>query len=135
MKFWMSSEKNIEVGDSEREARKAVEPIIIELLKDVELNCGAKQWSFISIVMPDDIVGAYPEVKRYHKSTNVVELRVQLPFYVFKESESLKQVSLMLDALARSVEMMGEIKSLKLTEADAHVLKDSVEKARAKLNA
>ncbi|MFB1635426.1 Imm44 family immunity protein [Pseudomonas sp. AP-1] len=135
MDFWMSSEKDVQVGDSERDARKAVEPIISELLKGVDLSCGAKQWSFISIVMPDDIVEDYPEVKRYHKSNNVVELRVQLPFREFKESEGLQQANLMFDALARSVEMMGGIKSLKLTVDDARVLMDAIDKARAKLNA
>lgn len=58
---------------------------------------------------------------------------MQLPIYEFKEAGEVQQVGLMLDAVLRSVEMMKEIKSLKLAESDALVLKESVEKARAKL--
>ncbi|MDU9404048.1 hypothetical protein RTH46_16280 [Pseudomonas sp. zfem004] len=133
MDFWMSSEKHILVGDSERVARNAVEPVISELLEGVELSCGAKKWSVITIVMPDERVGDYPEVKRYHKARQVIELRVQLPFYEFKEAGSAEQIGLVLDALTRSVDMMKEIKSLKITGEEYSILKKIVEKARLEL--
>ncbi|NIF18570.1 hypothetical protein [Pantoea sp. Cy-639] len=134
MDFWMSSEKHISVNEAVTGARKAVEPIIAELIKDVELSCGAAKWSVISIVMPDERVGDYPEVRRYHKSSKDIELRVQLPYNEFKSSNGAGQINIMLDSLARSVDLMGEIKSLKLTGDDAFILKNSVEKARLKLN-
>ena len=87
MDFWMSSEKHVSVNEAVAAARKAVEPVIAELVKDVELSCGVEKWSVISIVMPDERVGDYPEIKRYHKSSKDIELRVQLPFSEFKEAD------------------------------------------------
>ncbi len=134
MDFWMSSEKHISVNEAVSEARKAIEPIISEFIKDVELSCGAKKWSVISIVMPDDRVGDYPEIRRYHKASKDIELRVQLPYGEFKGSSGLGRINMMLDSLVYSVDLMGEIKSLKVTSGDAQVLKGAIEKARARLS-
>lgn len=135
MEFWMSSEKHISVNEAVTAARKAVEPVIAELVKDVELSCGAEKWSVISIVMPDERVGDYPEVKRYHKSSKDIELRVHLPFNEFKEADKFQQITLMLASLIRSIDLASEIKSLKLPENDACVLKEVIEKARITLTA
>ncbi|AVD85635.1 hypothetical protein C4Q26_00025 [Pseudomonas sp. SWI44] len=67
--------------------------------------------------MPDERVIDYPEVKKYHKARKVIEVRVQIPVNEFKEADESRQVSLMLDAVLRSIEMMKEIKSLKITRA------------------
>lgn len=133
MEFWMSSERHILVGDSERITRNSVEPVMAELVSGVELSSGAKKWSVITIAMPDERVGDYPEVKRYHKARQVIELRIQLPFYKFKDADSAQQIDMVLDALNYSVDMMGEIKNLKLTGEELRILKDVVEKAREKL--
>ncbi|NIF18571.1 hypothetical protein [Pantoea sp. Cy-639] len=133
MDFNTSSEQHVLAGNAAQIARKKVKDILVEILRDVSLECGAEAWTFISILMPDERIGDYPEVRRYHKARKVIEVRVQVPIYEFKDSNALQQVSLILDALSRSVEMMKEIKSLKLTENDALVLKGAVEKARAKL--
>lgn len=135
MEFWMSSEKHISVSEAVTSARKVVEPVIAGLVKDVELSCGAEKWSVISIVMPDERVGDYPEVKRYHKASKDIELRVQLPFSEFKEAERRQQINFMLASLIRSVDLASEIKSLKLSESDACVLKEAIEKARLTLTA
>ena len=133
MIFHTSSEQDVLVGEAAQAARRKVKDVLVDILSGVSLECGAETWSFISILMRDEWIGDYPEVKRYHKSRKVIEVRVQLPIYEFKEAGEVQQVGLMLDAVLRSVEMMKEIKSLKLAESDALVLKDSVEKARAKL--
>lgn len=133
MDFWMSSEKHISVNEAVTAARTAVEPVVAELLKDVELSCGAERWSVISIVMPDERVDDYPEVRRYHKSSKDVELRVQLPFNEFAEAGEIQQINMMLDSLIRSVDLASEIKSLKLPEIDACVLKEVIQKARLML--
>lgn len=135
MDFWMSSEKHVSVNETVAAARKAVEPVITELVKDVELSCGAEKLSVISIVMPDERVGDYPEIKRYHKSSKDIELRVQLPFNEFKEADKFQQITLMLASLIRSIDLASEIKSLKLPENDACVLKEVIEKARLTLTA
>ncbi|WP_110996577.1 hypothetical protein [Pseudomonas sichuanensis] len=133
MNFWMSSEQHALVGDAEFIARNKIEPVIERLLEQVNLDCEVDRWSFISILMPDDRVGDYPEVRRYHKSKKVIEVRVQLPLNDFNEADVPGQVSMMLDALSRSVDMMEGLKSLKITHGDTCVLKEAVEKARAEL--
>lgn len=133
MEIWMSSEKDVLVGKAEHTARNKVEPIVNQLLHKVELACGLERWSVIFIVMRDEWIGSYPEIKRYHKSKKDVELRVQLPFFEFKDADDLKQIKMLLDALSRSVDMMEEINNLKLTKEDARALRESVEKARVQL--
>ncbi len=68
MEIWMSSEKDVLVGKAEHTARHKVEPIVNQLLHKVELACGLERWSVIFIVMRDEWIGSYPEIKRYHKS-------------------------------------------------------------------
>lgn len=133
MNFTTSSEQHILVGNAAQIARKKVKDALVDLLSGVSLECGADSWTFISILMPDERIDDYPEVKRYHKTRKVIEVRVQIPINEFKEANDSQQVNLMLDAVLRSVEMMREIKSLKLTESDSRVLADSIEKARVML--
>lgn len=133
MDFNSSSEQHVLAGNAAQIARKKVKDVLVEILRDVSLECGAEAWTFISILMPDERIGDYPEVKRYHKARKVIEIRVQVPIYEFNDSDASRQVSLMLDAVSRSVEMMKEIKSLKLTDRDSRVLKDAVENARMQL--
>ncbi|MFJ4347444.1 hypothetical protein [Pseudomonas sp. NPDC089401] len=135
MIFRTSSEQDVLVGEAAQAARKKVKDVLAEILSEVSLECGAETWSFISILMRDEWIGDYPEVKRYHKSRKVIEVRVQIPIYEFKEAGSAQQVELMLDAVYRSVDMMAQIKSLKLSNGDAQVLRESVEKARVLLRA
>ncbi|MDU9404049.1 hypothetical protein RTH46_16285 [Pseudomonas sp. zfem004] len=129
----MTSEQHALIGDAEHIARNKIKPVMVRLLENIVLECGAEKMTFISIVMPDELIAEYPEVKRYHKARRVVEARVQLPFYEFKEADSVQQVGLLLDALVRSIDMVGKIKSLKLTRGDYHMLKSTVEKARVQL--
>lgn len=135
MIFRTSSEQHVMVGEAAQIARKRVKDVLVDILSDVSLECGAETWSFISILMPDERVGDYPEVKRYHKAKKVVEVRVQLPIYEFRGATEAQQISIMLDAVSRSVNMMGEIKSLKMTERDVCTLKEAVERARLQLEA
>ncbi len=69
----MSSEQHVIVGDAERVASKKVDPVMKSLLENVSLECGAEGWSFITIVMPDERIGDYPEVKRYHKTKKDID--------------------------------------------------------------
>ncbi|MGS7253646.1 hypothetical protein HG549_15315 [Pseudomonas sp. SK] len=104
-----------------------------DLLEGVTLECGASTWSYISIMMPDDIIKSYPEVRRYHKQRSVIEVRVQLPFYDFKDADGVGRMKYMLDGLSRSVDMMAGIKSLKMSGSDADLLRGVVCQAKHKL--
>lgn len=85
--------------------------------------------------MPDERIGDYPEVRRYHKSSKDIELRVQLPYNEVKEAGKNQQINMILASLVRSVDLASGIKSLKLPEDDAYVLKEAIEKARLTLMA
>lgn len=133
MIFGMTSEQHALIGDSEHIARNKVKPVMVHLLDAVVLECGAEKLTFISILMPDELVTHYPEVKRYHKARKTIEARVQLPFHEFKGASGVEQMDILLEALSRSIDMIGEIKSLKLTENDSCKLKSAIEKAREQL--
>lgn len=135
MLIGMTSELHALVGDAEHVARNKIKPIMVRLLDGVVLECGAEKLTFISVVMPDELVEHYQEVKRYHKVRKTVEARVQLPFYEFKDASGAKQIEMMFDALSRSIDMVGEIKSLKLTKSDYCILKSAIEKGREQLKA
>ncbi|MFJ4347443.1 hypothetical protein [Pseudomonas sp. NPDC089401] len=130
----MTSELHSLVSDAEHAARNKIKPGMVQLLEGVVLECGAEKLTFIAVIMPDELVVHYPEVKRYHKARKTVEARVQVPFYEFEEAGSVRQIDMLLNALDRAVVMIGEIRSLKFTTADSHVLKETIGKARAQLS-
>ncbi|MPT00509.1 MAG: hypothetical protein E2581_18700 [Pseudomonas sp.] len=134
MKVWMSSEKEALVGKAEHAARNKIEPVINRILDKVNLVGDLEKWSVIFIIMRDEWLEGYPELKRYHKAKKDVELRVQLPFSEFRDADENQQVNLLLDALLRSVDMMGEMKNLKLKYEDCYLLKEVIERARLELN-
>ncbi|WP_409296270.1 Imm44 family immunity protein [Pseudomonas sp. KCJK8670] len=134
MKVWMSSEKEALVGKAEHAARNKIEPVINRILDKVNLVGDLEKWSVIFIIMRDEWLESYPELKRYHKAKKDVELRVQLPFSEFRDADENQQVNLLLDALLRSVDMMGEMKNLKLKYEDCYLLKEVIERARLELN-
>ena len=134
MLLGMTSELHALVGDAEHVARNKIKPVMVQLLEGVVLECGAEKLTFIAVLMPDELVAYYPEVKRYHKARKTVEARVQIPFYEFKDASGTRQIDMLLDALDRAVAMIGEIRSLKLTAADSHVLTEAIGKARVQLS-
>ncbi|AZL72074.1 hypothetical protein [Pseudomonas oryziphila] len=133
MIFHSSSEQDISVGPGAQAARRKVAAVVSDLLSEVSLECGAETWSYISIMMPDDAIDGYPEVSRYHKQRSVIEVRVQLPFYEVKDADDVGKVEFMLDGLNRSIDLMVGIKSLKMSSADASVLRGVVTQAKDRL--
>lgn len=133
MFFHSSSEQDVSVGPGAQAARRKVAAVVSDLLSEVSLECGAETWSYISIMMPDDAIDGYPEVSRYHKQRSVIEVRVQLPFYEVKDADDVGKVEFMLDGLNRSIDLMVGIKSLKMSSADASVLRDVVTQAKDRL--
>ncbi|WP_374376783.1 hypothetical protein [Pseudomonas sp. AP-1] len=76
MLLGMISELHALVGDAEHVARNKIKPGMVKLLEGVVLECGAEKLTFISVVMSDELVAYYPEVKRCHKARKTVEARV-----------------------------------------------------------
>lgn len=63
---------SMRLSGAEHVARNKVKPVMVCLLSDVVLECGAEKLTFIYVVMPDKLVEHYPEVKRYHKARKLL---------------------------------------------------------------
>lgn len=53
--------------------------------------------------MPHERIDDYPEVRRYHKSSKDIGLRVQLPFNEFKEADKNQQINMVLHWFAQLI--------------------------------
>lgn len=72
----------------------------------------------------------YPEVARLHKKTKVLEFRLHIPFDDFLSASEYDQISMMLNAIERSIDMMGKFK---VSEKDRKTLRQAVNETRNKL--
>ena len=130
VKFFMSAEKEVRVGTAEHVVRNKIKPVLDEALAELSLEFDLERWSYISIIMPKDFVSDYPEVARLHKKTKVLEFRLHIPFDDFLNANEHDQISMMLNAIERSIDMMGKFK---VPEKDREALRQAVNEARNKL--
>ena len=126
----MSAEKEARVGTAEHVVRNKIKPVLDEALAELSLEFDLERWSYISIIMPKDFVSDYPEVARLHKKTKVLEFRLHIPFDDFLNANEHDQISMMLNAIERSIDMMGKFK---VPEKDREALRQAVNEARNKL--
>ena len=130
MKFSMTGEVDEAVGDAEHIARNKIKPVLAGLLEDIFLDFSLDRWSFISIILSSRFASDYPEVARLHKKTKVLEFRLHIPFDDFLNANEHDQISMMLNAIERSIDMMGKFK---VPEKDRETLRQAVNEARNKL--
>ena len=126
----MSAEKEARVGTAEHVVRNKIKPVVDEALAELSLEFDLERWSYISIIMPKDFVSDYPEVARLHKKTKVLEFRLHIPFDDFLSASEYDQISMMLNAIERSIDMMGKFK---VSEKDRKTLRQAVNETRNKL--
>ncbi|WP_047296662.1 Imm44 family immunity protein [Pseudomonas lundensis] len=126
----MSAEKEARVGTAEHVVRNKIKPVLDEALAELSLEFDLERWSYISIIMPKDFVSDYPEVARLHKKTKVLEFRLHIPFDDFLSASEYDQISMMLNAIERSIDMMGKFK---VSEKDRKTLRQAVNETRNKL--
>ena len=126
----MSAEKETRVGTAEHVVRNKIKPVLDEALAKLSLEFDLERWSYISIIMPKEFVSDYPEVARLHKKTKVLEFRLHIPFDDFLNANEHDQISMMLNAIERSIDMMGKFK---VPEKDRETLRQAVNEARNKL--
>ena len=108
MKLWMSGEIQADVADAYRQARKTVETEVNRLLAEVSLAEKAKEWAFIAIIRGEDSPD-YDEVVRKSARGKEFEFRLKIPHAEFLAASPAERVSLILKALARSVDLMGQL--------------------------
>ena len=128
MIFFMSAEIEEGADEGERTVRKKIEPLMIELLSEVE--SGLKEWSFIPIIMSDKFIAGFPEFVKLRRKDKSLDCRVHIEYERFKSAHEQEQVMMALDAMERSIKMMGK---QKITENDQVILKDILSTVRKKL--
>jgi len=126
----MSAEKEARVGTAEHVVRNKIKPVLDEALAELSLEFDLERWSHISIIMPKDFESDYPEVARLHKKNKVLEFRLHIPFDDFLSASEYDQISMMLNAIERSIDMMGKFK---VSEKDRETLRQAVNETRNKL--
>ena len=126
----MSAEKEAAVGTAEHIVRNKIKPIMDNVLEGAVLDFDLERWSFISIIMPERFAADYPEVAKYHKKTKVLEFRLPIPFDEFLHSDEKGQISLILNALEKTTEIMSKFK---VPDKDRETLRHAVTKARDEL--
>ena len=130
MDFFMSAEIEAGVGDGVRSTREKIEPIMIELLKDVELESGLRSWFFIPIVLSGRFISDVPEVIKVNKKNKTLDCRLHIDYEAFKEADEYKQLVMMTDAIDRSIGLMDKVK---VGQVDQDVLRGVLNKVRSKL--
>lgn len=130
MEFFMSAEREAGVAEGERSARKKIEPLMIELLSDIELESAFKSWSFIPVIMSGRFVFEFPEFIKTRRKEKGLDCRLHIDFEEFKEADERKQIVMMLNTMVRSIDMMAKHK---VTKNDQEGLKGVVNEVRKKL--
>ncbi|MEN2474771.1 hypothetical protein [Burkholderia sp. GS2Y] len=110
MKLWMSGEVDADIGDGEHVARNAIEPIVNGCLDKISFLEGFEKWAFISIILSDKFLPGFPEVAKISSKGKVLEFRFHIPHEIFKQAGSEMKMSMLFDALNRSVDMMSSLK-------------------------
>jgi len=105
MKIWMSSEEQLDVGDEYRIVRQKIESEVNQHLELIKLSTKAKKWVFIAIIMQYED-SDYPEVKKWDSRRGVLEFRLKINYYEFKNASFSERMNLVVNALLRTVEYM-----------------------------
>jgi len=109
MKLWMSGEIQADVADANRETRRIVQTEINRLLEGVVIADNIDQWAFIAIIR----AAAHPDFDEVVQRTNrgkVLEFRLKIPHGAFLSATPNHRISLVLEALSRSVTLMSQLK-------------------------
>jgi len=62
-----------------------------------------EKWAFIAIILPPEIEG-YTEYRRYHKARKVIEFRLRIDYFEFRDGDESTQMKLICEGLVRSLE-------------------------------
>lgn len=107
-KFWWSGETQADIGDAFARTMKAIAAELNRLLADVSFGGKVEQWAFIPIILEEDSHG-YDEVVKKSSRGKVLEFRLKIPHAEFLAASSTERIGLILQALARSVDLMGQL--------------------------
>lgn len=104
MQIWTSSEALFDVDKPLNSARKDVEQALNASVGIEDYGGGISKWALIYILLPDNDPN-YPEVRRYKKSSGIIEFRLKVDHKAFKQGGALVQRKLLAAAVLRSVDL------------------------------
>lgn len=97
-----------DVTDAFRASRKTIEAKVNELLSKEILLPKIEKWAFIAIIRDTDN-STYDEVIKSSGRGKNLEFRLKVPYEQFKNGNDVERISLIFEALLRSVEKMSEL--------------------------
>lgn len=106
MTFWTSSE-------SYKDIRKQLRPPLLFLESEIKsrvelltLDTDAKKWAVIYMIAPEPYSSFFPEFFQYSSRETVLEFRLQVDYQAFKLTSEPGRITLLLNCLLRSIELM-----------------------------
>ena len=108
MKLWMSGEIQADVDSDYMKARNTVQTTVNRFLAEAAIPGKAEAWDFIAIIREKDSPD-YHEVVKQSSRGNELEFRLKISHAEFSAATPAGQVSLILKALSRSVDLMGQL--------------------------
>lgn len=127
MIFFMSGEIEADLGPDEHIARNLIKPVINKLMHHLSLDSNILEWSFISVILSDQFIAHHPEVAKLNKRNRTMEFRLHISHQEFKAADSKKQISMILDAIERSISLMEQ---MGISETDRQKLASILSSAR-----
>ena len=93
----------------------------------LSLDSNILEWSFISIILSDQFIAHHPEVAKRNKRNRTMEFRLHISYQEFKVADPKKQISMILDAIERSIYLMEQ---MGISETDRQKLASILSSAR-----
>ena len=109
MKLWMSGELQNDIAESYRQARKAVEAAVGEMLLPRDYGPGIAKLAFIAMIFGEHGPADFKEVKRYNRRDKSFEFRLRIDHDKFVSSSASDQCRLVCESLIRSLSLMKEM--------------------------
>lgn len=124
MTFWTSTESHKNIRKQLRSPLLLVENEIKARVELLTLDTKAKKWAVIFMIAPEPYSSVFPEVARYSPRSAVIEFRLQVDYQEFGQASEAGRVTLLLDALRRSIRLM---EALGINEMDREQLAQVVD--------
>lgn len=110
MKLWISGETEDDIAEDYRKRFNIIEPEVNRILGDLSFSDDMERWSFIAIILSEKFLDAYPEIVRRSLKRRTLEFRLHILHAEFKQASAGKQMTMIFDALTRSVDLMPKLK-------------------------
>lgn len=104
MKLWISGEIEADIGDSFRYVQNKVETLVNDTLLIKNYGNGIDEWDVIMIITQE----GGKESFRFNKRTKATDVRINVDYCNYKNSDPIQREVLFLDHLIRSLDHLKE---------------------------